>query len=172
MAFVVQMHGEPGSGKSTVAREVGRRLGAVVLDKDVFKAAIMGGMDIANEAAGPPAYEVYWAVSRSIAMQGHSLIFDNPAYWPSVQRRSREIADAAGAAYVMIECVCADRDVLIERLASRDALVSQPREPYRFDLVDGIEEPSCERLVLDTTRRLGEIADEAVAYIEAAAVPA
>jgi predicted kinase len=167
MPVVVQMHGEPGSGKSTVAREMGRWLGAVVLDKDIVKDAVMRGLGIDNATAGPPAYEVYWAVARSIVEQGHSLIFDNPAYWPQVQERSREIADSAGAAYVMIECVCPDRGVLIERLASRDGLLSQPREPYRFDLVDGIAQPACERLVLDTTRSLAELVEEAMAYIEA-----
>jgi len=167
MAIVVQMHGEPGSGKSTVARALGERLEAVVLDKDVVKDAVMRALAIDNAAAGPPAYEVYWAIARSIAHQGHSLIFDNPAYWPAVQQRSREIAEQVGAAYVMVECVCDDRSVLVERLATRDALISQPREPYRFDRVDGIVEPSCERLVLDTLRPLDAIVDEAVAYIRA-----
>lgn len=171
MQTVVQMHGEPGSGKSTVAREIGRGLGFVVLDKDIVKDAIMRGLNLDTNAAGGPAYEVYWAVARGIAKQGHSLVFDTPAYWPSVQQRSRDIAHEAGAAYVMIECVCADRDVLIERLSTRKGLLPQPTEPYRFDLVQGITEPSCERLVLDTLRPLDEIVEEAVAYIQAG-VPA
>lgn len=167
MAIVIQMHGEPGSGKSTLASALGPRIGAVVLDKDVVKAAVMRGASLDNAAAGPPSYEVYWAIARAIAQQGHSLIFDNPAYWPRVQQESRAIADDAGAAYVMIECVCADRDVLIDRLATRDAMISQPREPYRFDAVEGITEPACERLVLDTTRPLDEIVEEALAYVRA-----
>ncbi|MEX2225769.1 MAG: ATP-binding protein [Dehalococcoidia bacterium] len=171
MAIVVQMHGEPGSGKSTVAKEIGARLGAVVLDKDVVKAAIMTATGYDNAAAGPPAYDVYWAMARSIAHQGHSLVFDNPAYWPLVQQRSRQVADEAGANYVMVECVCSDRGVLVERLAVRDALISQPREPYRFDLAERIVEPSCERLVLDTLRPLDEIVEKAVAHIRAG-VPA
>jgi predicted kinase len=137
-----------------------------VLDKDIVKDALMRGANLDTLEAGPPAYDVYWAVARSIVEQGYSLILDNPAYWPLVQERSRLIADGAGAAYVMIECVCQDRDMLIKRLAMRDALLSQPREPYRFDVVDGIVEPACERLVLDTTRPLHEIVEEAMAYIE------
>ncbi|HET6615150.1 MAG TPA: ATP-binding protein [Dehalococcoidia bacterium] len=170
MAIVVQMHGEPGSGKSTLASALGARLGAVVLDKDIVKAAVMRAASLDNAAAGPPAYEVYWAIARSIAMQGHSLIFDNPAYWPRVQQQSRAIADEAGASYVMIECVCPDRGVLIDRLVTRDAMISQPREPYRFDAVDGITEPACERLVLDTTRPFDEIVEEALAYTRAVPV--
>lgn len=173
MAVVVQMHGEPGSGKSTVARTLGGLLGAVVLDKDLVKDAVMRALAIDNTAAGPPAYEVYWAIARSIAKQGHSLVFDTPVYWPIVQQRSREIAHEASAAYVMIECVCGDRDILIERLATRDALSSQPREPYRFDLVEGIVEPTYERLVLDTMQPLDEVIDKAMVYINTrTAVPA
>jgi hypothetical protein len=125
----------------------------------------MQSTGVDNAAAGPPAYDVYWAVARSIAGQGYSLVLDNPAYWPLVQTRSREIAEQASARYVMIECACGDRDVLVHRLATRGALVSQPREPYRFDLVDGIAEPSCERLVLDTLRPLDELVEEALEYI-------
>lgn len=170
MAFVVQMHGEPGSGKSTLAREIGRRTGAVVLDKDVVKSAVMRG-GIGGPAAGPMSYEVYWAVARSIALQGPSLIFDNPAYWPQVLERSQEIAGEAGAAYFMIECVCADRSELIERLSARDAMISQPRAPYRFELAAGIVEPSCERLVVDTTRPLDESVERALEYLAAGVRP-
>jgi predicted kinase len=170
MAVVIQMHGEPGSGKSTVAREIGRRLGAVVLDKDVVKDALMRstGLDIWD--AGPAAYEVFYATAHSIAAQGYSVILDSPASWPIVHRRSREVADEIGVPYIMIECVCPDGDVLIERLATRDAMISQPRAPLA-QRPDGVAEPVCERLVLDTTRPLADIVEEAMAYIEAG-VPA
>jgi predicted kinase len=170
MAVVVQMHGEPGSGKSTIAREIGRRLGAVVLDKDVVKDALMRSTGLDIWEAGPAAYEVFYAVARGIVAQEHSVILDSPASWPIVHRRSREVADEVGAAYVMIECVCPDRDMLIERLTTRDAMISQPRAPLA-QRPDGVAEPACERLVLDTTRPLAEIVDEAMAYVEAG-VPA
>ena len=39
--IVVQMHGEPGSGKSTLARALAPRIDALVLDKDIIKAALL-----------------------------------------------------------------------------------------------------------------------------------
>jgi predicted kinase len=37
------MHGEPGAGKSTLAKAIGRETGAVVLDKDILKSRILDG---------------------------------------------------------------------------------------------------------------------------------
>jgi predicted kinase len=162
--LVVQMHGESGSGKSTVARTLARAIGALVLDKDVVKAALLRS-GIAEEQAAPAAYEVYWGIAASLLGQGCSLVLDTPAYWPIVQQRSRETAAAAGAAYAMVECVCSDRPELERRLATRTALESQPRAPFDFTSVEGIVPPTCERVVLDTTRPLAECVRDAVNYV-------
>ena len=76
------MHGEPGSGKSTVARAIGARLGAV-LDKDVIKAALLrSGIPEREVASG--AYEVYFAQARAFVAAEHSVLLDNPVFWESV----------------------------------------------------------------------------------------
>lgn len=162
--LVVQMHGEPGSGKSTVAQALAPEIGALVLDKDVLKAALIRtGID--DEQAGPAAYEAYWALATSLLAQGSSLVLDTPAYWPIVQERSRAVAEGAGAAYAMVECVCPDRAELERRLATRTALESQPRGAFDFTRVEGIAPPTCERLVVDTTRPLDQCVREAVTYV-------
>lgn len=165
--LVIQMHGEPGSGKSTVAREVGARLGAVVLDKDVIKAALLR-VGIPEKEAAVGAYEVFFAQARALVTSGQSIILDNPVYWASVEERWLEISDATGSPPILIECVCIDDVELERRLATRDALESQPRERLNKDRVPGIAETQFEpRLVIDTTRPLDEIVAEAAAYIEA-----
>jgi len=165
---IVQMHGEPGSGKSTVARALAPRIGALVLDKDVVKSALLRAGAPEKLAAGG-AYEAYFDLAEDIAGQGYSLILDNPVYWPLVEEKWVALCQRRGVPLRMIECVCGDRDELTRRLATRAARESQPRAPYRFDLASGIIEPSCERLVVDTTRPLDEIAEEALAYLRAGA---
>lgn len=166
--LVIQMHGEPGSGKSTVARELGARLNLVVIDKDVIKAALLRA-GIAEQQAGPGAYEVFFAQAHAFVADGHSIVLDNPVYWESVERRWLEIAEAAGSPAILIECICPDREEIVRRLALRDALESQPRDPLDLRKHPGSSPTQfAPRLTLDTARVLDEIVDEAVAYIEGA----
>jgi predicted kinase len=163
--LVVQMHGEPGSGKSTLARALGARLGLVVIDKDVIKASLLR-TGIAEQQAAAGAYEVFFAQGRALVAAGHSIVLDNPVQWESVERRWLEIAELAGSPATLIECVCADREELVRRLATRDALESQPRSPLDLRRHPGSAPTRFEpRLTLDTTRPLRELVDEALAYI-------
>jgi predicted kinase len=163
--IVVQMHGEPGSGKSTVARALGAHIGAVVLDKDVIKAALLRS-GIAEEQAAAGAYETFFAQARALAASYHNVVLDNPVYWESVERRWLEIARDAGSPPILIACVCDDRDELARRLREREAVESQPREPFDLLRHPGAVETRFEpRLTLDTTRPLAQVVHEAVAYI-------
>jgi predicted kinase len=165
--LVLQMHGEPGSGKSTVARAIAPRIAAVVLDKDVIKAALLRS-GVPEEQAGPAAYEVYFAQADDLVRLGHSVILDNPVYWPRVEQRWHALADSAGSPRILIECVCADRAELERRLATRDALESQPRAPLDLTRHPGSSATVFEpRLTLDTTRPLDDLVGSALAYLRA-----
>jgi len=162
--IIAQMHGEPGSGKSTIARELGRALGAIVLDKDVIKAALLRTGIVESQAA-PAAYEAFFGLAADLAAQGHSLVLDNPVYWPRIEVTWIAISEQRHAARVMIECVCPDRQELARRLGARESLESQPRVPLapRKAAVDF--EPASPRMVLDTLRPVGENVERALAYI-------
>jgi predicted kinase len=162
---VVQMHGEPGSGKSAIARVLGERLGAVVLDKDVIKAALLRS-GIAERDAASGAYEVYFTQARAFVAAGHSVVLDNPVFWESAERRWLDLTAFAGSPAVLIECVCPDREELVRRLATREALESQPREPLDLVRHPGSAATTFEpRLTLDTTRPLDDLVAEALAYV-------
>jgi predicted kinase len=167
--LVVQMHGVPGSGKSTIARAIGPELGAIVLDKDVIKAALLR-VGIVEQQAAVGGYEAYFDLATHLVRMGHSVILDNPVAWPTVEAKWRAIAQLAGSPPIMIECVCGDEDELARRLETRDALESQPRAPFVERRLGAIT-MTCERLILDTTRPLDDCVDEALAYVRAG-VPA
>jgi predicted kinase len=165
--LVVQMHGVPGSGKSTVARALAPRIDAVVIDKDVIKAALLRA-GISEDQAGGAAYEVYFDVAADMVRLGHSVILDNPVFWPRVEERWRQLAEAARSPLLMIECVCADERELRHRLATRHAVESQPRVPLDLRRYPGTIEVTCKRLTLDTMRPLDETVEEALAYVRQA----
>jgi predicted kinase len=164
--LVVQMHGVPGSGKSTLARALGQEINAVVLDKDVIKAALLRS-GLSEEQAAPASYEAFFALARALTQQGRSVILDNPVYWPGIEENWRAVAAEAGSPLLMIECVCADRAELARRLAERPALESQPRDLRDWRRLGRDWEPTGERLVVNTTRPFREALAEAVAYVRA-----
>lgn len=165
--LVIQMHGLPGSGKSTVARVLGRELGAVVLDKDVIKASLLRS-GIEEAIAAPGAYEVYFAQAGDLVLQGHSVILDNPVFWPRVEERWLALTSRAGSPRLLIECVCADLDELQRRLDTREALESQPRGLFHPRRFTPDFEPGGERLTLDTTRPLDDLIYDALTYVRTA----
>jgi predicted kinase len=163
--IVVQMHGEPGSGKSTLARALAPCIDAVVLDKDIIKSAILrAGAD--EQLAAPAAYEVYFELAEDLVRQGRSIILDNPVFWPRVEERWLALSADAGCSPLLIECVCADRDELLRRLATRNGRESNPKEPLDLLRRPGAVETRFQpRLTLDATRPIEQIVEEAVAYV-------
>ena len=59
----VQMSGVPGSGKTTITGVIAGRIGAVVIDHDVTKSALLdAGVPVA--IAGRASYEVLGAIAQ------------------------------------------------------------------------------------------------------------
>jgi predicted kinase len=157
----IQMHGLPGTGKSTLARALGRALRAVVIDKDVISSALIRhGVPFAE--AGAPAYQVMYAQAERFLEDGQSVVFDSPCFWPVIEENTRRIAADHGAAWLMIETQCPD-ELRDARLTSRPRLESNPAvlPPRR----EGMYEPTCERLVLDTTDSVESLVEEGVKYV-------
>ncbi|MGB4861725.1 MAG: AAA family ATPase [Tepidiformaceae bacterium] len=159
---LVQMHGHPGSGKSTVARALGRALPAVVIDKDVIASALIRH-GIPYGEAGAPSYQVMYAQAERFLANGHSVVFDSPCFWPMIEQTTRRVAADAGADWAMVECRCPD-ELRDERLATRERLESNPEARDLGPLRPGMYHPDCKRLVLDTSRPVGELVAEALAY--------
>jgi predicted kinase len=165
---VVQMHGEPGSGKSTIAHALAPSIDAIVLDKDIIKSALLrSGAPEALAASG--AYETYFDLARSFVDQGRSIILDNPLFWPRVEEQWLGVSSAAACPPLLIECICPDREELVRRLAARDGLESHPRAPLDLLRHPGSSETRFQpRITLDTTRPLDELMDQAIAYVDTA----
>src|SRR4051794_38072000 len=102
--FLLQMAGPPGAGKSSLAAALSQRRGAVVLNMDVIKSALLDA-GAAWALAGPAAYDVMFAQAGDLLAHGHSVILDSPSHYPQIPERGLTIAQAAGATYRFIECV-------------------------------------------------------------------
>ena len=162
-SFLLQMAGAPGSGKSALARVIGKRTRAVVIDKDVLKtAALEAGLEDAK--AGGIAYEAFFALADHLLGQGWSVILDSPSFWETIPAKGSAIASERHAPYHFIECFCPDRDELARRLRDRPRLASNPTEEALDAALPTIS-PDGPFLRIDTTQPLDRCLALALDYL-------
>lgn len=176
----IQMSGVPGSGKTTLAHAIARRIGAVVIDHDVTKSALLEA-NVPVSLAGRASYQVLDALARHLLRQGHRVVFDSPCFYTELLERGQRLAQEAQASYRYIECVVENLDELDRRLRTRPRLPSQLTGVYAppsegsgksqsgeavfREQIANMKRPATNYLVLDTTRPLEVCLEAALAYI-------
>lgn len=176
----VQMSGAPGAGKTTIAGAIAGRIGAVVIDHDITKSALLDAC-VPVAVAGRASYQVLGAIVQHLLSQGHSVIFDSPCYFKELLERGQRLAREAGATYLYVECVVEDLDELDRRLRARPRLPSQVAGVYSpiteasgktrsgdqvfREWIMNMKRPDHNYLVLDTTRPLDLCVEQVMEYI-------
>lgn len=113
--MMVLMKGPPGSGKSTIARELGRRLRWPVIDKDVFR-------DLLPDELGGLSYEAMLDLTEEQLTIGLSVIADSPLGYGTGYRKALAIAKRTEAHVAVVECACSDAAEWRRRIESRGNL--------------------------------------------------
>lgn len=179
--FFVQMSGAPGAGKSTIARALAQHTGAVIIDHDITKSALLDAA-VPVALAGHASYLVLDALARHLLHQGHSVIFDSPCFYQELLERGQKLAQEAHVPYYYIECVLTDLAELDRRLRSRVRLRSQvagvdapptagsgktqiDQDVFRTWIAN-MKRPTSGYLTLDTAQPVELCSKWAIAYIE------
>ncbi|MDP9374151.1 MAG: AAA family ATPase [Chloroflexota bacterium] len=179
--LLVQMSGAPGAGKSTVARAIGRRTGAAVLDHDVTKSALLEA-GVAAAVAGQASYQMLLALGRSLLDQGISVVLDSPCYYQELLDAGLHMAAETNACYRYVECATEDLVELSRRLRDRPPLRSQVldlaatsarstsgetlsgEELFR-EWIRNMKRPAHSYLRVDTSRPLGDCLPAVFAFL-------
>lgn len=119
-ADLIAFSGVPGVGKSTLADAVGRRLAVPVFAIDWVLGALtpFGGRHFDDQFG--IGYESLTTLAVRQLSLGQSAILDAPFEDISTRDRLRSLAARAGAGLTVVHCICSDRELHKERLASRD----------------------------------------------------
>lgn len=130
--MLIVIAGLPGSGKSTMAGDLGRALNCAVLGVDQAEAAMWcAGVS----ASGPTHHAAYLVVGALAAEQlflGHDVIVDAVNGPESARAQWRDLAGQMGVELRFIVVECGDDDVYRDRVE------------HRMRDIDGFPEPTWE----------------------------
>jgi predicted kinase len=162
--LLIVFGGLPATGKTTIARELTRRLQASYLRIDTIEQRLRDQ----GLAVGAAGYVIANALAAETLLIGRTVIADcvNPV--AASRNGWRETADRCAACLVEIELVCSDADLHRRRVESRPTdVVSGHSQPTWDDVVKrDYESWDREHLVLDTaTDTVDHLTDRAEAYI-------
>jgi len=119
---LVVFSGLPGTGKSMLAENVGRGLGIPVFAKDWLEATLLRcELTPANNEMplGSAGYELLTVLAKRQLMLGQSVILDSVASTESIRSTWKQVAAKYAAEWSVIECICSDENIHVERLKSR-----------------------------------------------------
>jgi len=148
--MLIILGGLPGTGKTTIARELARQLDAVHLRIDSIEQAIRES-GVAEGPMNDAGYRVGYAVAEDNLRVGRLVIADSVNPIPASRDAWRAVAKRAGTRAIEVEMVCSDPERHRERVEMRVADIPGHRVPTWQEVVDrDYQAWQGDRLVIDT----------------------
>jgi predicted kinase len=108
--------GLPASGKSTLARELAKKLGATFIRIDTVE---QGLRDICNYKIEGEGYRLSYRIAKNNLEAGNDVIADSINLWELTRKEWNEVATSSDANFVNIEVVCSDEEEHRNRVENR-----------------------------------------------------
>jgi predicted kinase len=163
---LIAMSGLPGTGKTTIARGISARLGAVLLRIDSIETALARST-LRIRPAEDAGYEAAYAVAADNLRHGLSVVADCVNDIALTRDAWADVARHASAILLNVEVICSDPAEHRRRVETRLAdLPGQVLPDWHAVMSRGFESWDMSRLVLDTaTSSVADAVERLVAEI-------
>jgi len=153
--MLIILGGLPGTGKTTIARELARQLGAVHVRIDSIEEAILDS-GVLSSPINDAGYRVAYAVVADNLRIGRTVIADSVNPIPLSRDAWVEVANRAQVSAVEIEVTCSDTKEHQHRVETR---ISDPRSrslTWQEVVARDYRPWNREHIVIDTANRTVE----------------
>jgi predicted kinase len=154
---LIVMAGLPGTGKRTLARALAKKMGAVVLDKDVIREAMFSREKVTYSTQQDDRVMAYMLKQAAqITGVGRTVILDGRPFSHKYQVDTVcRYADKLRVPLKLILCTCPEKTALerIESSAGRHPAINRDAELYHR-LKQEFEPIQIDHLVVDTSQPL------------------
>jgi predicted kinase len=160
--MLITLGGLPGTGKTTVAKKIARKLSAVYLRIDSLEQALICA-GIKQSDIGPAGYFAGHAIAADNLRLGLTVVADSVNSLRITRSAWHQVAFEAQVPCVNIEFICSDKEEHRQRVSSRIADIPGLQLPSWEDVITREYEPwDNKQVVIDTATHTVDQAVEAI----------